>query len=61
VDVTVERPTFQRERPEDVVLRVVQRQQGAIERDGGAQGDGDGLEEGVPGEVRDDRVGDLEE
>jgi len=60
VDVTVERPTLERERVEDVLRRVVQGQEGAIERDGSTQSDGNSVEEGFSGEVRDDRVGDLE-
>ena len=61
VDVTGQRRSCQRERLEDVLLRMVERQHGPIERDDLAEGLRNRVEEGVPREVRDDRVVDLQE
>jgi hypothetical protein len=51
----------QHEEPEHVALGVVEEDRGALEGHDAAEGPGDGLEERVSGQVRDDGVVDLEE
>ena len=61
VDVTGQRRSFQRERLEDVLLRIVERQHGAIERNDLVEGLRNRMEESIPCEVRDYRVVNLQE
>jgi hypothetical protein len=61
VDVSGQRLSRERERLEDVLLRIVERQHGSIERDDLAEGLRNRAKERVPREVRDDGVVNLQE